>query len=308
MEEQIKNEEEFSLMELVNSLFSKIHMLVVLLLVGCFLGGVFGYFKSYDVVYYGTNLTFFVSPEKSDDSSKGENVIYGSYGNSVMDTMIKFLGTDYAIKEYLSDMDKEKCPNLPALPDVEADDETYASQVIAYDKLIQKVKKSIAFYYKADGTVEVENSDTESKNFIYVELAVKEEGIFTKEFTGELLRQIQVKIPKIVSQTMYVPTDKTSSGGYVYITTGCTLVTPLYPMVEWMNKTYTLTETIKWSLIAGVGLFLLACVAVILVERLDQRIKDSETIERKLGIPVLGVIPNHDFGEDTENKKGGNEK
>jgi hypothetical protein len=205
-------------------------------------------------------------------------------------------------------MDKEKCPNLPALPDVEADDETYASQVIAYDKLIQKVKKSIAFYYKADGTVEVENSDTESKNFIYVELAVKEEGIFTKEFTGELLRQIQVKIPKIVSATMYVPTDKTSSGGYVYITTGCTLVTPLYPMVEWMNKTYTLTETIKWSLIAGVGLFLLACVAVILVERLDQRIKDSETIECKLGIPVLGVIPNHDFGEDTENKKGGNEK
>ena len=75
-----------------------------------------------------------------------------------------------------------------------------------------------------------------------------------------------------------------------------------------MNKTYTLTETIKWSLIAGVGLFLLACVAVILVERLDQRIKDSETIERKLGIPVLGVIPNYAFGEDSENKKGGNEK
>ena len=304
MEEQIKNEEEFSLMEIINSLFSRIRMLVVLLLAGCFLGGMFGYFKSYDVVYYGTDLTFFVSPEKSDNTSSGENVIYGSYGNSVIDTMIKFLHTDFAIKEYLSDMEYE---SLPAVPDPKADDATYAKQAIAYDKLIQKVKKSLSFYYKADGTIEVSNSDTESKNFIYVTLAVKEEGIYTQEFTRELLRQIQVKIPKIVKETMYVPTDKTSSGGYVYVTTGCTLVTPLYPMVEWMNKTYTLTETIKWSLLMGVGLFVLACLGVILVERLDQRIKDSEMIERRLNIPVLGVIPNNDFGESDTDEKGGNE-
>ena len=292
MEEQIKKEEEFSLADIVGSLLSKIKLLILVLLAGCFLGGAFGFLKSYDVVYYGTNLTFFVTPKVD---SSDEEKIHGSYGVTVMDTMIKFLSTDYAVKEYLLDMEYE---NLPQIPDPEADRATYSQQVLAYDNLVQQVKSFISFSYKADGSKEVTGSDPESKNFIYVNISVQEGGLFTKEFTGELLRQLQVKIPKIVSETMYKPED-------TYDRTSCTLVTPLYPMVEWMNRTYALKETVKYGLIAGAGLFILACVAIILVEKLDQRIKDSEEIEKKLNIPVLGVIPSNFQASANEEKQGG---
>lgn len=299
MEEEMKVEDEFSLADIFASLLAKLRILIVLFLTGCLIGGALGYLKSYDVVYYGTEMTFFVSPEKAGGDGE-DNVIYGTYGNTVMDTMIRYLSTEKAAEEFISDMEFD---GLPQKPDEKAESSVYASQVKAYAAFIKKVQNSLSFYYKADGSTEVESSDTESKNFIYVTLSVREEGIYDKAFTAELLRQIRVKIPEIVEETMLNPDED------MYVKTGCTLVTPLNPMVEWMNERYTLTETIKFAALIGIATLLLSCVAVVVFDRLDKRIKEYEIIEKKFNIPVLGVIPEIlTLKEEAEAKAKGGKK
>ena len=295
MDNEIRTEDEISLADLFACLLAKIQLLIVLLLTGCLLGGVFGYLKSYNVVYYGTEMTFFVSPEKPGVDKDGEYVIYGTYGNTVMDTMIRFLSTEKAAEEYVKDMEFE---GLPQKPDPEAEIEVYSQQVKDYDEFIRKVQDSITFRYYQDEEKK-EGTDYESKNYIYVKLSVQEEGIYTKEFTRELLRQMQVKIPKVVEETMLNPDENT------YEKTGCTLVTPLYPMVEWMNESYTLTETIKYAALLGLATLLVACMVVVIIDRLDKRVKEIEQIEKKFDVPVLGVIPTIlSLSSESENKGG----
>ncbi len=296
MDNEVRTDDEISLADIFSCLLAKIRVLIVLLLTGCLVGAVFGYLKSYNVVYYGTEMSFFVSPEKGGVDEDKEYVIYGTYGNTVMDTMIRFLSTEKAAEEFVADMEFE---GLPQKPDPDADDVTYAKQVKEYDSYIRKVQNSITFRYKQDATEKVDASDIESKNFIYVELSVKEEGIYDKEFTRELLRQMITKIPQIVSETMLNPDENT------YAKTGCTLVTPLYPMVEWMNESYTLTETIKFAALVGLATLLVACIVVVVVDRLDKRVKEIELIEKRFNVPTLGVIPTILSQSGEVNKKGG---
>lgn len=298
MDNEIRTDDEISLADIFSCLLAKIRLLIVLLLTGCLVGAVFGYLKSYNVVYYGTEMSFFVSPEKAGVDDEEQYVIYGTYGNTVMDTMIRFLSTEKAAEEFVADMEFE---GLPQKPDPTADEATYAKQVKEYDEYIRKVQDSITFRYRQDAKKAEDNMDTtESKNFIYVELSVKEEGIYNKEFTRELLRQMITKIPEIVSETMLNPDENT------YAKTGCTLVTPLYPMVEWMNESYTLTETIKFAVLVGLATLLVACIVVVVLDRLDKRVKEVELIEKRFNIPVLGVIPTILSQTTEEDKKGGN--
>ncbi len=297
MDNEMRTEDEISLADIFSCLFSKLRLIIVLFLTGVILGGAFGYLKSYDVVYYGTEMSFFVSPEKASGNSDTEtdkNVIYGTYGNTVMDTMIKFLSTEKAAEEFVADMEIE---GLPQKPDPTADPVDYTKQVKDYNKMINKVQNSLSFRYSQTSEKKTDSVDTESKNFIYVVLEVKEDGIYDKAFTAELLRQLQVKIPKIVKATMLNPDEDK------YVTTGCTLVTPLYPIVECMNESYALTETIKFGAIIGLAVALVACIAVVVVDRLDKRVKETELIEKRLGVPVLGVIPT--ILSQTETEKGG---
>lgn len=300
MEEKMNTAEEFSLTDILSALVSKIKLLILVFLTGCFIGGALGFAKSYDVVYYGTNLTFFVSPEAKNEED-GES-FQGVYGYAIMDTMVRYLRTEKATEVFVEDMKLEGV-DLPQKPDPElykTDADAYFRQVTAYDSYIRKVKNSLSFYYKEDASDEVKTSSTESNNYIYVSLAVKEEGIFNKAFTGELLRQLQVKIPKVIKSRMVNPDESKYNG------TNCELVTPLYPMVEWMNQTYALKETIKYAVVIGAGTLFLACIAVIVIDRLDKRIKDVSVIQKKFGLPVLGIIPSNRMEvEDDKSEKGG---
>lgn len=288
MEEREKVENEISLMDIFYVLWAKIKLIVIVVLAGCLFGGVFGYAKSYNVVYYGTDLTFFVSPKKTTDE-EGKDVIYGTYGNTIIDSMVKLLSTEKAISDYIEDI--EGVPEKPVYEEG-MDKNVYADQVLAYNEFIFKVKKSLTFSYKEDGSKEVESNDTESKNFIYVTLSVQEEGQFDKEFTRQLLGQLQVKIPKVVEDSMLNPDESN------FEQTNCTLVTPLYPMVQVMNEGYTVNQTFKFAILLGIAAFLLICSILIIIDRVDKRIKDVEKIETRFNVPLLGTIPSFTVSQD----------
>lgn len=280
MQEREVVENEISLAEIFSVLFAKLKLIIIVFISGCLLGGAIGYANSYDVVYYGTELTFFVTPKKTTDED-GKEAIYGSYLTTIMDSLVRVLSTEKSISDYLDGI--EGVPEQPVYTEG-MDQREYAQKVNEYNRYLQKVKSSLNFYYKEDGTKNVEANDTESKNFIYVTLSVREEGVFDKEFTRQLLSQIQVKIPEIVQEAM--KTDESQ-----YAKTSCTLMTPLFPMVHFMNAGYAFNQTLKFALLLGFAALVLVSVVLIIMDRMDKRIKNPEELESKFNIPLLGTIP-----------------
>lgn len=100
MNEQLKMEE-FSLMDILKILWSKIKLLILVLICGGLLGGVFGLVTTYNVNYWGTSMEFYVNPERP-EAEEGENVgsggstygVYGAYGRHVMDNIVKLLNSE----------------------------------------------------------------------------------------------------------------------------------------------------------------------------------------------------------------------
>ena len=121
--------------------------------------------------------------------------------------------------------------------------------------------------------------------------------MFDKEFTRDLIERVQIVIPELVETKMYKPDG--------YEKTGCSLVT-LYPVVERLNENYALTETIKMALLLGVAAFAIVCVVILLLDKMDKRLRDTEIIEKKWNVPVLGTIPHIDI-EGLQQSQGGNE-
>lgn len=106
MEQQNQNvqvEEGISLMDIVKLLLAKIKILILVVLISGFAGGMFAVWRTIDVNYFGTKVEFYVNPEKPEESkgtSSGTNAggsqygVYGAYGRHVMDNMVKLLGSD----------------------------------------------------------------------------------------------------------------------------------------------------------------------------------------------------------------------
>lgn len=96
MEENFQ-EEGISLLDILRLLLSKIKLLILVVLIGGLLGGGYAFWKSHNVHYYGTSVTFYVNPEKPEDEtgiSGSQYGVYGAYGRHVMDNMVRLLGSE----------------------------------------------------------------------------------------------------------------------------------------------------------------------------------------------------------------------
>ena len=109
MDNNVQKEEGISLMDIVRLLLSKIKLLILLVIVGAFIGGAFSVWKTKDVKYYGSQIRFYVNPENPTMSADGSGLntsgseygVYGAYGEHVMDNMIKLLNEDAFAEEML---------------------------------------------------------------------------------------------------------------------------------------------------------------------------------------------------------------
>jgi capsular polysaccharide biosynthesis protein len=128
MEENLQNnnEEGLSLLDIIRVLFSKIVLLILVVILGGVCGGVFGVIHTMDMKYYGTSIEFYVNPEKPTEIGNTSNStanavgsqygVYGAYGRHVMDAMIKLLSSESFTEQLLLEDDglpsTEIYPNL----------------------------------------------------------------------------------------------------------------------------------------------------------------------------------------------------
>ena len=286
--------EEFSLLDLLKVLWSKIKILILVFLCGGIVGGVAGVVTTYDVNYWGTSLEFYVNPDApiSQDGQVTSNStygVYGAYGRHVMDNIVKLLSGESFTEEMMKNFDN--APTEKYLPDGRINPE--------YKAFLYKIRNSVKFSYIAEEE-DLEDAINLARSFIYVNISVL--GDENQEFANELVDCVRKSLVPYVEENMIVPDG--------YKGTSCTEITTVSE-IELTNPLHTTKTAIKYALIAAAAALVIACVVVIIIDRSDKRVRDYEQVARQLNIPVLGVVPTIDeekINAWNEAMKGGREE
>lgn len=105
---------ELSLVYILNLLLKKVKWLILIALIGAFVGAGVGILTTYDKKYYGTTIKYFVNPTgktSKPDENEDENLsfgLYGTYPQPIMDSMITILSSE----KFSKDLVKSKVDDL----------------------------------------------------------------------------------------------------------------------------------------------------------------------------------------------------
>ena len=131
----MKSYDELSLFDLIKVLLKKWWIILISLVVGLGAGALTGFLKNYNKTYYGATVEFYVNPVKEGSTESGLPV-YGSYGDSVTETMVVLLESEYFAQELLS--------GFSGIPEKEIDGKPNP----AYFKLLKSVQSCLSFTNK----------------------------------------------------------------------------------------------------------------------------------------------------------------
>ena len=298
MEEYLGVKDEITLSELFKILWRKALVLILALVIGLIAGGVFGVLQTWNVHYYGTSLEFYVNPIKvnndgnadtndktdAEDKTDSDYSVYGAYGKIVMESMVELLNSESFAELLILDEDGMPAEGIKNLPTeinelVEAGDATAALK--AWRKT-EHYKKTIAFVSNSTSYACIEEKNVTAsgnhiKSFIIVNISVLNQ----EEEAKFLLERVKTRVPAYVCEKMFEP------DGY---DTSCQRITRLDD-VKLLNPGNLQSTAIKYAILLGAATFLAACVAVIVVDYSDKRLRNFERTMEQLGVPVLGVIP-----------------
>lgn len=281
MEEKVQKEDGISLLDILHLLLSKIKLLILVVLIGGLFGGAFAVWRNIDVKIYGTEVQFYVNPEKPKDTTGSESSqygVYGAYGKHVMDNMIKLLSSESFAEQLI--LDKK-----PA--DITLEEWQKTTE---YKTELGKYAQHVSYSYLESNTT-MEDADSLARSFIYVKISVLND----EELAKEIYRQVVTIVPEYVEANMPVPSD--------YQGTNCQRISRT-DEVHLKNPNQTVNQAIKYAVLVAIAALVVACVVVIIVDQSDKTVRDEETIARMFDVPVLGLIPTVDsLVEQTNLKK-----
>ena len=156
-------------------------------------------------------------------------------------------------------------------------------------------KNSISYDY-LESTDDREDANNLARSFIYVTISIQNSN-FDKGFAvGEmLLDRVKRIVPLYVEENMTVPAE--------YDGTNCQRITRT-DSIRLTNPSYTTNQAIKYAILTAAIFFVAACVVIILLDKSDKRLRDTEIITRKLNVPLLGIVPTiEELAEQTAKKK-----
>ena len=143
-------------------------------------------------------------------------------------------------------------------------------------------KEAVSFDYLASDE-DRDDANNLARSFIYVTISIEsgdtEQGMI---IGNEVLERVKKIVPSYIEENMTVPEG--------YSGTNCQRITRT-DSIRLTNPNYTTKEAIKYALLLGAAGFVLASVVIIILDRSDKRLRDTEVIARKFNIPLLGIVP-----------------
>ena len=153
----------------------------------------------------------------------------------------------------------------------------WRSSYASYASELSAIRSSVSYSYY-DTAEDVSDVDSLARSFIYVKISVLNNESMAKEVYNKILRVL----PDFVETNMAVPAG--------YDGTSCQQITR-NDGIRLTNDGLISSTAIKYALILAVAAFVVACIAIIVIDRSDKRLKSVEQITQTFNIPLLGVIP-----------------
>ena len=151
-----------------------------------------------------------------------------------------------------------------------------------YDTQLSFFKNSVQYDY-LESDEDREDANNLARSFIYVTISVKNSDFNRGYAIGEmLLSRVKKVVPLYVAENMTVPDG--------YSGTNCQRITRT-DSIRLTNPLYTTKQAIKYAVLIALVSFVIASLVLIILDKSDKRLRDTEIITRKLNVPLLGVVP-----------------
>lgn len=266
MDENVQETSSISIVGLVRLLLKKVYILLLVVIIGGVFGGALAAWKSKDVDYYGTTIEFFINPRtpttgEDDDPYK----VSGAYGENVLNAVVRLLSSQDFAETLMAGME--------GAPQKNAD----GSYQAGYKAYVSRIQKAVDFYYKT--AADEKTTAAKYYSFFFVKINVLRD----EAFATNLLQRINEEVPKYVETKIYLE-EKDN------LETNCLNITPLNSIVL-LNPGYMRSQIIKYAFLFAFASGVVACVVVILLDRADKRLRDTDVIQKRFNIPLLGIIP-----------------
>lgn len=273
MQEEVQSEGEISLFDIFRALWAKAWVILASLLIGAIAGGAFGFVKNHNVHYYGANLTYFVTANKTGESGQ---INTSNYNETVFVTVTALLSSESFNQELMKDIDEMSDVVFPQSENFTEEDGE------KYDEYLKLLDDSLSYSYNYKA------------GLIKVSVSVLND----EKLAESLMEQLAQNIPEFIANRLK---NTASSTGEVT----CEQLT--YERAKLLNGGQTFSAMIKYAAVVGISALLIACAAIIVIDRTDTRLRNSDDILKKFGQPVLGVIPRIEIPAENEERKKGTE-
>ncbi len=157
-------------------------------------------------------------------------------------------------------------------------------QTAKYKSHLARYSSALSFSYLSSNLTAQESNDV-ARSFIYVNVFVLND----KAFAEEVLKRVKTVVPAYVEARITIPDGYTS--------TNCERITRTDD-IRLTNPGYTTMQAIKYAALVGFAACVLVAAIIIIVDKADNRLRDTSFITKHLNVPILGFIPSiEDMGE-----------
>ena len=311
---QEQKQNEIGIADIFRILLKKIRLLLIVLIVGAIVGGLFGFFRYKDEKFYGSEVKYEISIRAT--TTFYENGVQTGepkpdaapnyvYKEEHLSMLVDHLNSDNFLLEILKELAPESVvQNVTVNGEVDLDDDSVTEEAKAkFLSYMKFVSSSISYSYDHSVNpnafsmlVSVKNDEEAAAKLLKAaKKLVQEEVSGTKDEEGNILRPGRIIVPA---------STKTVEGNRWTVTSYTAECDPMtINRSHELNAGYAKKKTILFATLFGLGALIVACVIAVIADNSDERLRDYESFSKSLGVPVLGVIPSIDRLSDYEYKQ-----
>ena len=128
-----------------------------------------------------------------------------------------------------------------------------------------------------------EDANNLARSFIYVSISIQNSNFEKGYAVGRMvLERVKKVVPQYVAENMTVPDG--------YSGTNCQRITRI-DNIRLTNPLYTTKQAVKYAVLMALVAFVITCIVIIILDKSDKRLRDTEIITKKLNVPLLGIVP-----------------
>lgn len=245
---------EIELSKVFRALFYKWWVILLSVVVGALIGVGFAYVQYNGKDYYGTTVQYDVSVHTVVDGQSQSGTNY-TYTDKHMARMISVLNSDSFTEKLMT--------HIEGAPKKEEDSEAF----YRYNRQLQG-----CLSYKFD---------EDNLNALFVSVKV----LNNKAFADALLEAVKAEVPVVVSEKMIVPSSN-DTVQYETVVEELSL-----SRCELLNVGQVGSQMFKYGLVLGVAALLIACIAIVVADSTDKRLRNPSAFSTRTGLTILATIP-----------------